>query len=123
MKTKDLEYFERLLFEKREQILKELRSMEERTRISQQDSSSDLSLYPTHEADIATDAESREENVLIMENKADILGKIDYALKKITNGEYGVCEICGKEIERKRLECISYARFCIKCEEESKGRE
>jgi RNA polymerase-binding protein DksA len=122
MDTKDLEYFEKLLFKKRKQVLEELKSIEERIRISQQDSSSDLSLYPTHEADVATDAESREENVSIVRNKADILGRIDHALKKISNSEYGICENCGKEIEKERLECIPYARFCVKCEEEREER-
>lgn len=118
MNKKDLEYFEKLLFEKRKQILDQLKNIEERMRTSQQDSSSDLSLYPTHEADIATDAESREENVFIAGNKADILGRIDRALKKMSKKMYGICENCGKEIEKERLECIPYARFCVGCERE-----
>ncbi|MDO9575728.1 MAG: TraR/DksA C4-type zinc finger protein [bacterium] len=121
MEPKDLEYFEKLLLKEREHIQIELQNTEEKIRVSQQESSSDLSLYPTHEADIATDAESREGSVLIVENKAAILGKIDRALKKISNNEYGVCENCGKEIERERLKCIPYVEFCVKCEEERKG--
>ena len=123
MNKKNLEYFENLLLEKRKRKIAELQDIEERIRVSQQDYTSELSLYPNHEADIASDAESREENVHIAGNRADILGKIDRALKKTSNNEYGICEDCSKEIERKRLECIPYARYCIKCEERREGKK
>lgn len=34
------------------------------------------------------------------------------ALKKITTGAYGICEVCGEEIERERLEANAAARTC-----------
>lgn len=34
------------------------------------------------------------------------------ALKKIEDGAYGICEICGKEIESERLDANSAARTC-----------
>ena len=40
------------------------------------------------------------------------------ALDKITAGAYGVCEICGQEIEAKRLEFKPEARTCIAHREE-----
>lgn len=119
MDKKDLEYFENLLLKKRKQKIEELEDIEGRIRVSQQEYTSELSLYPDHEADIAADSEVREENVHIAGNKADILGKIDLALRKISKGNYGICESCGKKIERKRLECIPYTRFCIGCEEKN----
>lgn len=57
------------------------------------------------------------------------LKNIDLALEKIRTslsartlkaspiqkkGEYGICEKCGKEIPRERLEAIPEARFCLK---------
>ncbi len=116
MRKKYLEYFENLLLKKRKEKREELEDIEERIRMSQQEYTSELSLHPDHDADIAFDSEAREENVHTAGNKADILGRIDRALKKISNGGYGICEDCGEEIERKRLECIPYARFCIECE-------
>ncbi len=46
------------------------------------------------------------------------LKEIDYALKKIENGTYGVCENCGEEIAFQRLCAIPWARYCAKCAEE-----
>lgn len=43
------------------------------------------------------------------------LSKIEIALKKIQNGNYGLCEECGKNISQKRLKALPYAIYCIHC--------
>lgn len=40
------------------------------------------------------------------------------ALERIRQGTYGECQSCGGEIERKRLEALPSARYCIKCQKE-----
>lgn len=40
---------------------------------------------------------------------------IDKALAKIKKGNYGICERCGKEINRERLEVYPAAPYCAKC--------
>lgn len=56
-----------------------------------------------------------------------LLKKIDEALEKIESGTYGVCEICGEDINIKRLEARPVTTMCIECkteqEEEEKLRE
>jgi DnaK suppressor protein len=49
---------------------------------------------------------------------------IDLALRRISHGEYGVCEGCGDDISPKRLEAVPWARLCVECakEYERKGR-
>jgi len=47
-----------------------------------------------------------------------ILKEIDYALEKIKNGTYGICEGCGEEIPEERLCAIPWTRFCAKCAEQ-----
>ena len=47
-----------------------------------------------------------------------ILREIDYALEKIKNGTYGICEGCGIEIPEERLCAIPWTRFCAKCAEQ-----
>ncbi|MCD5383844.1 TraR/DksA C4-type zinc finger protein [candidate division WOR-3 bacterium] len=118
METKEREFFENLLFEKRDEILARLQHAEEKIRVSQQEASSELSLYPDHEADIASDAEAIEENAVMIGNQSSLLEEIEHAIRKTDTGEYGICEACGKQIGQKRLEYIPYARFCIRCEEE-----
>ena len=40
------------------------------------------------------------------------LQEVEIALEKIEKGEYGFCEICGKEIEEKRLLVLPSASTC-----------
>ena len=47
-----------------------------------------------------------------------ILREIDYALEKIKNGTYGICEGCGEDIPEERLCAIPWTRFCAKCAEQ-----
>ena len=47
---------------------------------------------------------------------------IDLALKKIVTDQYGVCEICKKKINHKRLEILPTARYCLNCKN-SKNNE
>ena len=44
------------------------------------------------------------------------LKNINLALEKIKEGKYGICENCGKKIDKKRLEVCPEARFCLKCQ-------
>ncbi len=53
----------------------------------------------------------------IAEQEAQEIRLIDTALEKIENGTYGICEECGKRIERARLKALPYAVLCLKCKE------
>ncbi|MET0379258.1 MAG: TraR/DksA C4-type zinc finger protein [Spongiibacteraceae bacterium] len=43
------------------------------------------------------------------------LGKINDAIERLDNGEYGICNRCGKKIDPKRLQAVPYADTCIHC--------
>ena len=43
-----------------------------------------------------------------------ILPEISYALARIKNGNYGVCEETGTDIEATRLLAVPWTRVCIK---------
>lgn len=38
---------------------------------------------------------------------------VKHALSQIENGSYGECEVCGEEIEEKRMEALPYATLCM----------
>ena len=44
------------------------------------------------------------------------LRAIDAALLRVADGSYGVCEVCDKPIDTKRLEITPHARRCIDCQ-------
>jgi DnaK suppressor protein len=51
------------------------------------------------------------------------LQKIDRALRKIEEGDFGVCEECGEEISSKRLEARPETTLCIRCKEDQERHE
>ncbi len=52
-----------------------------------------------------------------------LIKKIDEALEKIDNKEYGYCESCGVEIGIRRLEARPTATLCIDCKTLDEIRE
>ncbi|NIQ18272.1 MAG: hypothetical protein GTN43_05690, partial [Candidatus Aenigmarchaeota archaeon] len=51
------------------------------------------------------------------------LQEISNALKRIEEGVYGKCVVCGKSIEEKRLIAIPEAKKCIVCKSAEEKRK
>jgi DnaK suppressor protein len=51
------------------------------------------------------------------------LKKIDYALAKIEEGTFGMCESCDEPISIKRLEACPETTLCIRCKEDQERTE
>lgn len=51
----------------------------------------------------------------IERNASDLLHKVEHAIRRIDNGTYGVCEVCGEDIPVARLEVLPYATMCVRC--------
>jgi len=43
------------------------------------------------------------------------IGRIDFAIKQIDEGKYGICPSCGVVNEVDRLDVIPEAVYCLKC--------
>ncbi len=52
-----------------------------------------------------------------------LLKKIEAAIEKIDNGTFGICEVCGQEIDIKRLEARPVTTMCIECKIEQEEEE
>jgi len=44
---------------------------------------------------------------------------IDEALRRIDDGNFGVCQECEKVITKKRLNVVPWARLCIECQQKA----
>jgi RNA polymerase-binding transcription factor DksA len=49
------------------------------------------------------------------------LREIQYALGRIANGTYDVCERCGGNMSRERLEAVPHTRHCVECGREAEA--
>jgi DnaK suppressor protein len=56
-------------------------------------------------------------SVSLTEMTAQVLHRIDEALRRIASGDYGVCVECGADIAMKRLAALPFAVRCRDCEE------
>jgi RNA polymerase-binding transcription factor len=63
--------------------------------------------------DTATATYDRELDQSLEEGAQQTLIAIEDALRKIEEGSYGTCEVCGKPIGEGRLAAIPWARLCI----------
>ncbi len=69
--------------------------------------------YDNHMGDLGTATFSREQDLSLGLNTRDLLAKVNESLKRIDEGTYGFCRVCGRPIERERLETLPYADLCI----------
>ena len=67
---------------------------------------------------------SHDEFVSLRLNSLDYaqLRLVDEALDRIHSGDYGICLACEEPIAPKRLRAVSWARYCVKCQDTA-GRE
>ena len=63
--------------------------------------------------DVGTTMFEREKELSISNNLQDLEEKIQKALAKIDEGSYGLCDRCGKPIEKARIKAIPYASLCL----------
>ena len=70
------------------------------------------------EADIQDDIE-----FALIQMKSETLNKINDALARLENGDYGNCFECGEEIAEKRLRALPFAVRCKDCEEARENAE
>jgi DnaK suppressor protein len=71
-----------------------------------------LDAVESAEADIQEDIE-----FALVQMKSETLNKINDALARLEQGDYGNCFDCGEEIAEKRLRALPFAVRCKDCEE------
>ena len=115
MNKQDTEYYKKLLLELRNELMYQLEGPGATLSSNFKESSGEHSSYSFHLADMGTDTMEREKAFWVASMDTKLLHEIDYALEKINNDEFGLCEQCSNPINNKRLEAIPHARLCIEC--------
>jgi RNA polymerase-binding transcription factor DksA len=64
-----------------------------------------------HPGDIGTDLAERERDMTQLEDVDQELRDIEDALRRLDEGTYGQCEVCGRPIPDERLEANPTARY------------
>lgn len=77
----------------------------------------ELSMADNHPADVASELFERGKDLGLQRLMEQRLDEVDSALKAVSEGRYGICQNCGKEIGRERMEANPLAIECIDCRE------
>ena len=85
-------------------------------------SGSETSAFGMHQADAGSDAYDRDFALSMLSKEQGSLYEIDEALKRIEDGNYGICEICEKPIKHDRLEALPFTRYTVDCQAELEKR-
>jgi DnaK suppressor protein len=73
--------------------------------------------------DVAVTESNRDFVLRMADRERKLLSKIQHALERMQNGEYGVCESCGAPITYGRLMARPVATLCIDCKTEAEQIE
>lgn len=113
MNEEELNEFKERLLREKERLEEELKYVESTMEQQQSYWTGELSEYDNHPADTGTATFSREEDVSLARNTRDLIARVNDALKRIDEGTYGYCKVCGRPIGKERLEALPYADLCI----------
>jgi RNA polymerase-binding transcription factor len=112
---KDLDELKKRLLEERGELERQLAELDESSfGGGQTEMTGDIASFDEEFADAGTATFERERDLSLSNNIKDLMEKIDRALGHIKEGNYGLCERCGKPIEKARIKALPYATLCIK---------
>lgn len=114
MNDDQLQYFQNLLKNQKDEILETIR--ETRLQMASVESEADPS-------DVASNHEALQLGLRTSERLTKHLKNIESALQRISEGEYGYCEVSGEPIGLKRLLARPTATMSIQAKEDQEYRE
>lgn len=112
---KDKNYYKKKLLDLKKELESQIDTLQKRGSNALKESVGELSAYDNHPSDLGNETFEREKDLGLRDNARIMLIKVDKALKYLEEGKYGICERCGKEIEKERLEVIPYTSLCAEC--------
>ncbi|WP_341864343.1 RNA polymerase-binding protein DksA [Gymnodinialimonas sp. 57CJ19] len=115
MNERQVEYFRRKLLNWRDDLLDESRS----TVTTLQDGTRNI----PDVADRASEETDRALELRTRDRQRKLIAKIDQALRRVEEGEFGYCEVTGDPISLKRLDARPIATMSLEAQERHERRE
>ena len=115
MRDKDLYFFKQLLTEQLKVLLGQA-DLTVRGLVGDNERSADP-------LDRATFESERGTMLRIRDRESKLIRKIQRALENLEDGNYGICEVCEKEIAIERLKARPVTTLCIQCKTKMEALE
>lgn len=110
MNLKERERFKKKLLEKKEEIINKLSEVYNESKEVESGIAQDV-------VDKAESSYTKEFLFSLSDTDREQLFMIDEALKRIEESNYGICQMCEKNISKKRLNAVPWTPYCIECQE------
>jgi len=107
LSEKEIKYFKSKLEEEMNKANSKIEEFQES--LNQIRDSENQSAQAHHQGDLGTSESRREILLSHLQKQKKKIEKITVALDRIADGNYGVCVVTGKPIQKERLEAIPYA--------------
>ena len=111
---KEIKELKQRLIEERQDLQRQYEEIEESSFSTDQTELTGEMGFDEEYADAGTATFERERDLSLVNNLRDLMERIDKALAKIAEGTYGLCDRCGKPIEKARIKALPYANLCLK---------
>lgn len=116
MDSAHLEEFRQLLNEEKRRLLKKAaHTIKNEIELSKDDMAD--------EADLASALTDQNLSLRLRGRERSLIDKIDLAIVRIEQGEFGQCVVCEDDIEINRLRARPVTTMCIACKEDQERRE
>ena len=117
------EQFKKVLLDMKESVVHDIKNMAAVNSADNKDKGGDVSGHAMHIADVATDMYDREFSLGLASNDRELLNRIDAALTRIREKNFGSCTVCKKPIAAARLKALPYVETCVKCQEQLESKK
>jgi DnaK suppressor protein len=114
LNRKDLDAYKKKLVVRRNEIVRKLSEFRNESKEVETDIAQDM-------ADKAESSYTKEFLLSLSDAEREQLFQIDAALKRIERKEFGHCQMCQKEISKKRLNALPWTPYCIDCQEKAES--
>jgi DnaK suppressor protein len=108
------DHFRKLLLAKRRELQSRLAGLE-------QEASAPADAGVVDYTDTATNEQEASDSLEIATKLSETLEEVQNALRRIEDGTYGKCVVCGRQIEQARLEAIPWTPNCLEDQEKLDG--
>jgi DnaK suppressor protein len=114
LNKKEVDVYKKRLIARRNEIVRKLSEFRNESKEVETDIAQDV-------ADKAESSYTKEFLLSLSDAEREQLFEIDAALKRIERKEFGSCQMCQKEINKKRMNAIPWTPYCIECQEKSES--
>lgn len=110
MTKKEKQNYKKTLLAQKEKIVKKLSQLNDESKEVESDIAQDI-------VDKAESSYTKEFLLSLSNAEREQLRLIDDALRRLPTKEFGICQMCAKEIGKKRLAALPWTPYCIDCQQ------